>query len=170
MKKFEKEEARRVAEEEAMKAYPFSPTVPTPPPPANPEAVHPAPTLPVFERLLSNNKKFMQSVLSQVSVELELEPCTFKPTVDDPMAEKRAHEGPVYERLLKDDAKARHLLEIKQEEALLRELDTLKVRIIAYDATNTYLTHRPIFNLIICSNLNCNYDLDSICEATSCHE
>ena len=44
------------------------------------------------------------------------------------LAEKRAHEGPVYERLLKDDAKARHLLEIKQEEALLRELETLKVR------------------------------------------
>lgn len=43
------------------------------------------------------------------------------------LAEKRAHEGPVYERLLKDDAKARLLLEIKQEEALIRELETLKV-------------------------------------------
>ena len=92
MKKFEKEEARRIAEEEAMKAYPFSPTVrsltltlasllrpksntiydnwdcvqvPPPPPPVEPEAAQPAPSLPVFERLLSNNKKFMQSVLSQ---------------------------------------------------------------------------------------------------------
>ena len=48
--------------------------VPTPPPPANPEAAHPAPSLPVFERLLSNNKKFMQTVLSQGSKYISVEP------------------------------------------------------------------------------------------------
>ena len=130
-KKLQLETERQLAEEQAIKAFPFAPVLPV-----APTAILTKPSegaassTPIHERLATDHRKFMHSVLSQVHAEIELEPCTFKPNVDDPfqLAEKRAKEGPVLERLKKDEERNRRLIGLKQEEQLAKEMSELKTR------------------------------------------
>ena len=130
-KKLQLETERQLAEEQAVKAFPFAPVLPVAPTtilPKSPEGT--ASSTPIHERLATDNRKFMHSVLSQVHAEMELEPCTFKPNVEDPLqlAEKRAKEGPVLERLKKDEERNRKSIGLKQKEQLAKTLSELKTR------------------------------------------
>ena len=130
-KKLQLETERRLAEEQASKAFSFAPVLPVAPTTLSTKPSEgAASSTPIHERLATDNRKFMHSVLSQVHAEIELEPCTFKPNVDDPLqlAEKRAKEGPVLERLKKDEERNRRLIGLKQEEQLAKQLAELKTK------------------------------------------
>jgi hypothetical protein len=59
---------------------------------------------------------------------MEMEPCTFRPAVNDPLAEKRSYEGDVIDRLFRDNERNLWLIEQKREELLEAELSKLKPR------------------------------------------
>jgi len=76
-----------------------------------------------------------------VHAEIELEPCTFHPAVTDPLAQKRAREGPVLDRLLRDEERTRREVARMQLEKLAREAATLQAR-PAIPSTSVELAQR----------------------------